>query len=66
MKEPSQCFCPFVVPMTIWSEGNGQMEWLPDRMEPMVSFLYPDRVASRAVSVGRSGAVFRPALKSSH
>lgn len=52
--------------MTVQSKGNGEMEWLPERIESMVSFLYPDRVASRAVSVGRSGAVFRPALKSSH
>lgn len=66
MKDPGQCFCPFEVPMTVQSKGNGQMEWLPERMESMDSFLYPDRVASRAVSVGRSGAVFGPALKSSH
>lgn len=32
----------------------------------MVSFLYPDRVAGRAVSVEGSGAVLRPELGSSH
>lgn len=53
-------------PVTVWTKGNRWMEWLPDRVESMVSFLCPDRVTVRAVSVGGSGAVLRLALGSSH